>query len=104
MTGEQIPGLWSTERNVPDGTKVFLAPCRQPRNRIPLEARPSLVLSAESELGITAGLQDRVIQVWCACCGLEKQRISINARMDRAYGTHFDAVRTGLWWHGLHGL
>lgn len=30
---------------------------------IPLEQRPALVLSAESELGITAGLQDRVIQV-----------------------------------------
>ena len=30
--------------------------------RVPLAARPGLVLSAESDLGITAGLQDRVIQ------------------------------------------
>jgi glucuronokinase len=30
---------------------------------IPLVERPALVLSAEQELGITAGLQDRVIQV-----------------------------------------
>lgn len=30
---------------------------------IPLQQRPSLVLSAEQELGITAGLQDRVMQV-----------------------------------------
>lgn len=31
---------------------------------IPVEVRPGLVLSAEQELGITAGLQDRVIQVY----------------------------------------
>ena len=37
--------------------------------RIPLVERPALVLSAEQELGITAGLQDRVIQVGCK--GLE---------------------------------
>jgi hypothetical protein len=30
---------------------------------IPVELRPTLVLSAEEDLGITAGLQDRVIQV-----------------------------------------
>ena len=30
---------------------------------IPQVERPGLVLSAEQELGITAGLQDRVIQV-----------------------------------------
>jgi hypothetical protein len=30
---------------------------------LPVQQRPSLVLSAEAELGITAGLQDRVIQV-----------------------------------------
>lgn len=30
---------------------------------IPIVERPQLVLSAEAELGITAGLQDRVIQV-----------------------------------------
>ena len=32
-------------------------------HQIPLEQRPNLVLAAENELGITAGLQDRVIQV-----------------------------------------
>ena len=32
-------------------------------SRIPLTQRPQLILSAEAELGITAGLQDRVIQV-----------------------------------------
>lgn len=41
---------------------------------LPVQQRPSLVLSAEGELGITAGLQDRVIQVQeggveC-CCGV----------------------------------
>lgn len=34
------------------------------RHRIPVEERPTLVLRAEEELGITAGLQDRVIQVY----------------------------------------
>ena len=29
-----------------------------------MEERPTLVLRAEEELGITAGLQDRVIQVY----------------------------------------
>lgn len=32
-------------------------------NRVPVAERPQLILSAEEELGITAGLQDRVIQV-----------------------------------------
>lgn len=32
-------------------------------NRVPVTERPQLILSAEEELGITAGLQDRVIQV-----------------------------------------
>merc|ERR1712084_17776 len=31
---------------------------------IPLEKQPSFVLSVESELGIQAGLQDRVVQVY----------------------------------------
>lgn len=33
-------------------------------DRIPMAERPQLILSAEAELGITAGLQDRVIQVY----------------------------------------
>ena len=32
-------------------------------HRVPVAERPQLILSAEEELGITAGLQDRVIQV-----------------------------------------
>eukprot|EP00878_Enallax_costatus_P032814 GHUV01036107.1.p1 GENE.GHUV01036107.1~~GHUV01036107.1.p1 ORF type:complete len:119 (-),score=31.68 GHUV01036107.1:368-724(-) len=35
-----------------------------PASVLPVPQRPSLVLSAEAELGITAGLQDRVIQVF----------------------------------------
>lgn len=34
------------------------------RNLIKVEIRPKLVLSAEEELGIVAGLQDRVAQVY----------------------------------------
>ena len=34
------------------------------QRRIPIVDRPTLVLRAEEELGITAGLQDRVIQVY----------------------------------------
>jgi glucuronokinase len=37
---------------------------RVPGEALPLRDRPELVLSAERELGITAGLQDRVIQVY----------------------------------------
>lgn len=35
----------------------------QIEDHVPVHDRPGLVLSAENELGITAGLQDRVIQV-----------------------------------------
>lgn len=41
-------------------------------HRIPLEDRPSIILSAETDLGITAGLQDRVIQV----CGLQQDKMA----------------------------
>lgn len=34
-----------------------------PEAVLPVQQQPSLVLSAEADLGITAGLQDRVIQV-----------------------------------------
>lgn len=34
---------------------------------VPVAERPSLVLGAEEELGIAAGLQDRVVQVRCPC-------------------------------------
>ncbi|GMH32203.1 hypothetical protein BSKO_00037 [Bryopsis sp. KO-2023] len=37
------------------------------KTTIPFSARPGLILSAESDLGITAGLQDRVIQVYGGC-------------------------------------
>jgi hypothetical protein len=39
-----------------------------PESVLPVQQQPSLVLSAEAELGITAGLQDRVIQV-TVCAG-----------------------------------
>ena len=35
--------------------------------RINAEDKPGLALAAESELGITAGLQDRIIQVQFSC-------------------------------------
>lgn len=34
------------------------------RHLIKLEVRPNLILNAEKELGIVAGLQDRVVQVY----------------------------------------
>lgn len=36
----------------------------QVTDKLPKEELPGLILSAETELGITAGLQDRVIQVY----------------------------------------
>ena len=34
-------------------------------HRLPVAERPQLILDAEAQLGIVAGLQDRVIQVLC---------------------------------------
>jgi glucuronokinase len=31
---------------------------------VKIEDRPSIILSAEEDIGITAGLQDRVVQVY----------------------------------------
>ena len=38
---------------------------------IPLEIQPSFVLSVEEELGINAGLQDRVMQIYEGCCYMD---------------------------------
>lgn len=86
---------------------------------IPPAQRPRLALEAEAALGIAAGLQDRVVQVWrvaggaclrgwcarhgppvlrCAClCAGTPARL--------ASPTHPDlATRIGLWWAGGHGF
>ena len=33
-------------------------------SRVPVQDRPALLLSIEEDLGITAGLQDRVVQIY----------------------------------------
>jgi len=45
------------------GLNCLLEHYQVPLSVLPIHEQPSLVLSAEAELGITAGLQDRVIQV-----------------------------------------
>jgi hypothetical protein len=45
------------------GLNCLLQYYQVPESVLPMQQQPSLILSAEAELGITAGLQDRVIQV-----------------------------------------
>lgn len=44
------------------GLNCLMQHYQVPASVLPVAQQPSLVLSAEAELGITAGLQDRVIQ------------------------------------------
>jgi hypothetical protein len=43
------------------------------RDKIRVEVRPNLILDAEKELGIVAGLQDRVAQVYCGLVYMVRQ-------------------------------
>lgn len=61
---------------------------------IPLEEQASLILSVEqNELGIAAGLQDRVIQV--------QYHKYYDAMM---HGIDYDNTFVDLWWSGVYGL
>ena len=57
-------GVCSSLRH--DHCFVIISPLMEDalQHRIPVADRPTLVLRAEEELGITAGLQDRVAQVY----------------------------------------
>eukprot|EP00879_Flechtneria_rotunda_P025024 GHRR01026556.1.p1 GENE.GHRR01026556.1~~GHRR01026556.1.p1 ORF type:complete len:305 (+),score=81.79 GHRR01026556.1:33-917(+) len=57
-------GLSGSSALVCAGLNCLLQYYQVPALVLPVEQRPSLVLSAEADLGITAGLQDRVIQVY----------------------------------------
>ena len=62
-------------------TATMRALCQFYKVEIPPELFPSVVLSAEvDELGINAGLQDRVIQAWegCVYMDFEKEHLSEN--------------------------
>ena len=49
--------------------------------QIPLEEQPSLILSAETEeLGINAGLQDRVIQVYEGCVYMDFDKVIMESK------------------------
>ena len=54
------------------------------RHLIKVEVRPNLVLNAEKELGIVAGLQDRVAQVYGGLvymvCVLKAQTFTLQSR------------------------
>ena len=58
IVGYLRAGHWCSPRQTRHGQQHCDVTCR-----IPQDDRPQLILSAEAELGITAGLQDRVIQV-----------------------------------------
>ena len=96
-------------------------------DRIPQVERPALVLSAEQELGITAGLQDRVIQVShprrpgespaaAAIAPTKPARTHKDlarpgvCQVDHPWRLHPHHLRprprlgAGVWWRGVHGF
>lgn len=62
---------------------------------LPLEQRPSLVLAAETALGIAAGLQDRVVQTYDGCVFMDFKDVA-----SRGYGAYTrvdEALLPRLW-------
>ena len=62
---------------------------------IPLERQPSFILSVESELGIQAGLQDRVVQVYQ---GLVFMDFDAQHMKDHGYGRYERLSRASFQW------
>jgi glucuronokinase len=52
---------------------------------IPLESQPSFVLSVEEELGINAGLQDRVMQIYEGCVHMDFNKDTLLTRNHGIY-------------------
>lgn len=82
-------------------------------HRIPPLERPALILSAEAELGITAGLQDRVIQVHGLGLGLGHCVIYVHGWLGAGLQARLSgsgsqvssaAVRAGVRGGGVHGV
>ncbi|KAK9828127.1 hypothetical protein WJX81_008100 [Elliptochloris bilobata] len=65
--------------------------------QIPPLERPALVLSAEADLGITAGLQDRVIQVYGGVVYMDFQRSLMEERGHGRYEALDPALLPPLW-------
>ncbi|KAK9904684.1 hypothetical protein WJX75_000560 [Coccomyxa subellipsoidea] len=65
--------------------------------RFPMHERPNLVLSAEEELGITAGLQDRVVQVYGGVVYMDFDRDHMQAHGYGRYECLDPAVLPRLW-------
>jgi hypothetical protein len=71
--------------------------------RIPVADRPALVLSAEQELGITAGLQDRVIQARSARCFCYSLGLEHCLGPHSLYRTEASLERWLVWSRGTYG-
>ncbi|EIE18683.1 ribosomal protein S5 domain 2-like protein [Coccomyxa subellipsoidea C-169] len=66
-------------------------------DRFPVHERPNLVLSAEEELGITAGLQDRVVQVFGGVVFMDFEQGHMQAHGHGRYESLDPAVLPRLW-------
>ncbi len=64
---------------------------------IPLNTRPNLVLAAESALGITAGLQDRVVQSYEGVVYMDFEEAGMKARGYGEYTRLDPALLPRLW-------
>ncbi|CAK0783514.1 hypothetical protein CVIRNUC_006713 [Coccomyxa viridis] len=67
------------------------------RDRIPVADRPTLVLRAEEELGITAGLQDRVVQVYGGLVYMDFARESMQRHGHGRYESLEPELLPPLW-------
>ncbi|KAF6255982.1 ribosomal protein S5 domain 2-type protein [Scenedesmus sp. NREL 46B-D3] len=70
-------GLSGSSAIICAGLNCLLQYFQVPQSVLPVQQQPSLILSAEAELGITAGLQDRVIQVYggVVCMDFDQQHM-----------------------------
>ncbi|KAI8471038.1 MAG: ribosomal protein S5 domain 2-type protein [Monoraphidium minutum] len=68
-----------------------------PLETVPLAERPNLVLSVEQELGIAAGLQDRVIQVYGGLVYMDFERAGFKKRGHGEYHRLPPALLPRLW-------
>ncbi|WIA36426.1 hypothetical protein OEZ86_007736 [Tetradesmus obliquus] len=70
-------GLSGSSAIICAGLNCLLQYFQVPESVLPVQQQPSLILSAEAELGITAGLQDRVIQVYggVVCMDFDQQHM-----------------------------
>lgn len=79
------------------GLNCLLRFFQLPDAALPVRQRPSLVLAAEAELGITAGLQDRVIQAYGGLVFMDFEQQHMAAHGCGLYESLDPALLPRLW-------